>query len=493
MKKGIFIFLTLLILFAFNQSQISQTQFQIALNAAVNGTAIFPTTDGGYIASGNILYSWGGHFDFYVIKLDAIGTMQWTKTIGGTEDDVANSVIQTADGGYAVAGTTLSYGVGNKDIYLVKLDSTGTLLWNRTVGGPGEDDGNSVIQTLDGGFAIAGNTWSFGPSREMYIVKLDGNGSLQWTKSIGGAPGSDYANSIIQTADGGYAIAGATFAFGAGGLDACIAKLSSDGTLQWYRSIGGTNDDVAYSIIQSSDGSYLIAGGTNSFGEGVGDMYIVKFDSVGSIQWSRTIGGPGGDGAYSLIQLTDGGYAISGYQNNSFSVWGTMYVVKLSSSGILLWSKKVAEINDYGHAFSVIKTADGGYVLAGMQGPIGLYIVKFDSNWNTCGNSSLVSSLIDSGGTIVAPNPAVSSPLPSFTSPTPTAGTSGYVSRICFVGIQPISNEIPVSFKLSQNYPNPFNPNSKIKFDIPPSRGARGVTASLIIYRYPRQRNCCFG
>ena len=138
------------------------------------------------------------------------------KAIGGPEDEEGNSLIQTSDGGYAIAGSTTSFGAGGADVYVVKLDAKGNLQWTKTIGGPKDDRGFSLIQTSDGGYAIAGFTISFGAgSGDVYVVKLDANGNLQWTKTIGG-PASEEGNFLIQTSDGGYAIAGYTGSFGAG-------------------------------------------------------------------------------------------------------------------------------------------------------------------------------------------------------------------------------------------------------------------------------------
>ena len=186
------------------------------------GVSLIQTSDGGYAITGlTKSFSTGGH-DVYVVKLDAAGNLQWTKTIGGPESEEGNSLIQTADGGYAIAGETYSFGAGEKDVYVVKLDANGNLQWTKTIGGPESEEGNSLIQSSDGGYAIAG-TYGLVDYEgihpvDVYVFKLDANGNLQWTKTIGG-PDSEEGNSLIQTSDGGYAIAGYTSSFGAGEWD----------------------------------------------------------------------------------------------------------------------------------------------------------------------------------------------------------------------------------------------------------------------------------
>ena len=193
-----------------------------------------------------------------------------------------SSLIQTSDGGYAIAGYTNSFGTGLSDVYVVKLDAHGNLQWTKTIGGPASDEGSSLIQTSDGGYAIAGYTKSFGAGfSDVYVVKLDANGNLQWTKTIGGE-NIDEGYSLIQTSDGGYAIAGTTTSFGAGLLDVYVVKLDANGNLQWTKTIGGENIDEGYSLIQTSDGGYAIAGDTKSFSAGKWwDVYVVKLDRNG--------------------------------------------------------------------------------------------------------------------------------------------------------------------------------------------------------------------
>ena len=203
------------------------------------------------------------------------------KAIGGPACVVDSSLIQTSVGGYAIAGNTSSFGAGYTDVYVIKLDAHGNLQWTKTIGGEGLDDGSSLIQTSDGGYAIAGSA-SFGARyADVYVVKLDANGNLQWTKTIGG-PKGDYGNSLIQTSDGGYAIAGATKSFGAGEWDVYVVKLDANGNLQWTKTIDVKNEYLSEpSLIQTSDGGFAITGFTESLGAGKWDVYVVKLDRNG--------------------------------------------------------------------------------------------------------------------------------------------------------------------------------------------------------------------
>jgi hypothetical protein len=387
---------------------------------------LIQTSDGGYAIAG-VTQSFGaGGLDAYVVKLDANGNLQWTKTIGRPESEGGNSLIQTSDGGYAIAGATNSFGAGYTDVYVVKLDANGNLQWTKTIGGKKEDVGFSLIQTSDGGYAIAGATTSFGAGyADVYVIKLDANGNLQWAKTIGG-PGDETGNSLIQTSDGGYAIAGFTSSFGAGGLDAYVVKLDANGNLQWTKTIGGKKEDLGLSLIQTSDGGYAIAGATYSFGAGEADVYVVKLDANGNLLWTKTIGGPESDGGFSLIQTSDGGYAIAGATNPFGAEYTDIYVVKLDANGKPQWTKTIGAKNENLIKSSIIQTPDGSYVIAGTTRSFGaggadVYVVKLDKNGDACcavsqtsrvgsgGRLRSATSSIGSGGTLTAPTSGTSS------------------------------------------------------------------------------------
>jgi type IX secretion system substrate protein/beta-propeller uncharacterized protein DUF5122 len=470
MKKIIF-----LMLIVSHSSLISQSQFQRTIGGAGDEYAfsIIQTTDGSYVVAG-VTYSFGaGSGDMYIVKLDASGTLQWPRTVGGPGYEAAEPIIQTADGGYAVAGVTTSFGGGYPgDMYIVKLGASGSLQWSRTVGGTDYEGTTCIVQTAEGGYAVGGLTESFGAgSGDFYIVKLDASGTLQWSRTVGGTA-YDGAINIVQSKDGGYAIAGYTLSFGAGDFDMYIVKLDASGSFQWSRTVGGTRAEWAYSIIQSPDAGYVVAGYTYSFGvwncNDCNDMYIVKLDSGGTLQWTRNVGGPGADFAHAIIQTTDGGYAlVGGCLSFGNPDW---YIVKLNSGGSLQWSKNFRGGVNGEYAMDIVQTTDGGYVSVGTtRGGAGgseMSIVKFDANANTCVLTGFPPSQSGTGGIITSPNPTVTSPSPTVTSPSPTVGTGGILTNVCVIGIQPISNEVPSEFKLYQNYPNPFNPNSKIKFQV---------------------------
>jgi hypothetical protein len=398
------------------------------------GSSLIQTSDGGYTITGFTFSFGAGEADVYVVKLDAHGNLQWTKTIGGPDIDVGASLIQTSDGGYAIAGSTESFGAGSGDVYVVKLDANGNLQWTKTIGGKNADGGNSLIQTSDGGYAIAGFTQSFGAGeKDVYVVKLDAHGNLQWTKTIGGK-NADGGNSLIQTSDGGYAITGSTRSFGAGEADVYVVKLDANGNLQWTKTIGGPASEAGFSLIQTSDGGYAIAGKTESFGAGETDVYVVKLDANGNLQWTKTIGGKSDDWGSSLIQSSDGGYAIAGDTKSFGAGKWDVYLVKLNANGNLQWAKTTGTKNEYFSKSSLIQTSDGGYAITGLTESFGagnydVYVVKLEKNGNACCAVSQTSR-VGSGGRLGSATPSIGSG-GTLTSPTPSTSSGGTLTNHC--------------------------------------------------------------
>jgi parallel beta-helix repeat protein len=243
---------------------------------------------------------------------DAVFVDRLNKTYGGTSEDELWALVQTVDGGYALAGCTVSLGAGNWDAWLVKTDGNGNTLWNKTYGGTDGDGARSLVQTGDGGYVLTGSTVSFSVGlSDFWLVKTDANGNAQWNKTYGGTNWDD-VYSVVQTGDGGYALAGCTDSFGAGNGDFWLVKTDASGNTQWNKTYGGTSEDRAYSVVQTVDGGYALAGYTYSFGAGDSDVWLVKTSANGDVPWNQTYGGTGEDYARSMVQTSDGGCALAG-------------------------------------------------------------------------------------------------------------------------------------------------------------------------------------
>ncbi len=237
------------------------------------------THDDGYIIVGES-YSAAGDENVCAIKTNANGDTLWTKTYGGTSDDVGLNATETIDNGYIIVGSTKSFGGGNSDVYLIKIDSVGSMLWSKTYGGLSDDYGTSVQPTTDGGYIIGGYTWSFGAgSVDMYLIKTDAIGDTLWTKTYGGSM-ADYCRQIQETNEGGYIVVGNTYSYGAGSSDVYLVKLNSYADTVWSKTYGGSNDDGGESVQQTTDGGYCIAAFTQSFG--TGNVYVIKTDANGN-------------------------------------------------------------------------------------------------------------------------------------------------------------------------------------------------------------------
>ena len=382
--------LSLLILFMFSHgvmAEVRSSSWEKFFGGSKNDefNAIQQTSDGGYIVAGYTESFGNGGADAWVIRLDKDGNKVWDKTFGGAKSDVANAIQQTFDGGYIVAGYTESFGNGGTDVWVIKLDKDGNKVWDKTFGGEKGDIANSIQQTSDGGYIVAGYTESFGNGgADAWVIRLDKDGNKLWDKTFGGEKG-DVANSIQQTSDGGYIVAGYTESFGNGGADAWVIKLDKDGNKVWDKTFGGLADDVASSILQITDGGFIIAGYMVFPFLGM-DVWVIRLDKDGNMVWNKTFGGTKADNARSIQQTKDGGFVVAGF-SESFGK-GTLdaWVIKLDKDGNKEWDKTFGG-KDWDVAKSIQQTKDGGYIIAGFTESFGAggrdgWVIKLEKDKN---------------------------------------------------------------------------------------------------------------
>jgi hypothetical protein len=349
------------------------------------GYSVCETSDGGYIITGGTYSFDAGSSDVYLIKTDASGDTIWTRTYGGGDWDVGRSVCETSDGYYIIAGETWYFDPFSADVYLIKTDASGDSIWTRTYGGSDGDYGYSVCETSDGGYIIAGYTFSFGAGNgDVYLIKTDASGDTIWTRTYGGSKG-DGSNSVCETSDGGYIITGGTGSFGAGSSDVYLIKTDASGDTIWTRTYGGGEPDDGNSVCETSDGGYIITGETWSFGAGNADVYLIKTDASGDTIWTRTYGASEVDEGKSVCETSDGYYIIAG----SFYSMDAVYLIKTDASGDTIWTRTYGGCGkEWGS--SVQETSDGGYIITGFTNSFGagdddVYLIKTDADGNSGG------------------------------------------------------------------------------------------------------------
>lgn len=323
------------------------------------GHCVIQTSDGGYAVAG-VTDSFGRREDSYLVKTYPDGTLEWEEAYGILDAwEGADSVVQTSDGGYALAGYRRYYMTPpiwlHYDFHLVKADSMGNLEWTESHGGgwPSDEKAHCVIQISDGAYMMVGEI-----DYDVWLLKV--RGGSPWVSERYGGAGGDNAYSLIQVKDG-YLIAGYTTSYGAGNQDFWLIRTDSSGNPQWNRTYGGAGSETAYSVVATGDGGYAVAGLTGPSG-GPYDFLLVKTDYLGNLEWNQTYGGTGSETARSVVQTNDGGYAIAGSTNihGSWDFW----LVKTDADGNMQWNKTIGEGDDE-VAYSLVHTSDGGYALAG--------------------------------------------------------------------------------------------------------------------------------
>jgi len=400
--KPLFVFL---VMFASCEilAQAPEIIWQKCLGGSVydNAYCIQKTPDGGFIVAGysgsldgDVTGFHGGAADYWVVKLNSAGIIDWQKCYGGSGWEEAFSISATSDGGFIIAGHTgsldgdITFSHGFTDCWIIKIDSDGTIEWQKSYGGTSTEYANSIIQTEDGGYIFAGFTYSNDGevsgnhgtgTTDWWVVKLDDVGNIIWQMCFG-AGEDDVANSVQQTADGGFIVAGDRQ--NGDDWDYYIVKLNSEGETEWEKIFGGTQTDAAQAILETAEGSFVVGAGftgsndgdvTGHHGVGFSDYWLIKLDSLGNLLWQKCLGGTKDDIAASIIQTFDEGFIIAGVSasddgditgHHGGISYGDYWIVKLDTIGNILWQKSLGGNSGDG-AYSIIESLDSGIVIAG--------------------------------------------------------------------------------------------------------------------------------
>lgn len=384
-----------------------------------DGYAGCVTADGGYAVLGSTFSYGAGDYDFYLLRLDSLGDTLWSKTYGGVDADQGFDMQETSDGGFILVGKTKSFGAGDADVYLIKTDFLGSEVWSKTIGGAGRDEGCSVRPTPDNGYIIAGRTNSYGAGADdFYLIKTNAGGDTLWTKVYGGANGES-ASAVRNTLDSGFIVFGTTGSFGSGYSSMYAIKTDANGDSLWSATYGGDAADLGYAAEVSLDGGYIFAGATASYGAGYSDMYLVKTDPNGDLEWDRFYGGAEDDRAYSVQVAPDGGFLVAGRTQSYGSGQYDMYAVRTDPIGASTWSQT------YGGDKS-------DYCRMALARVDGFVLIGYTYSFSTGGSDCYLLQLQDNQATWV----------------------------------NDFDLALPSEFDLAQNYPNPFNLSTVIEFNV---------------------------
>jgi len=347
------------------------------------GEKIIQTADHGYIILGN-KSGFVGNTDVYIVRTNNTGNIVWDKAYGGSEVNWAEDIKPTADGGYIITGYMNIPDNNDYNIMLLKTDSGGNTEWLKNYGGSNWDLGHSVVETADSGFIVAGETYSFGNGdNDVFLLKTDKNGDSLWSEFYGGS-NTDIAYDISVCHDGNFIVTGYTNSFGKGGFDSYLLKITPSGDTLWTRTYGDTLDDKTFSGIETQDHGIVLTGSTMNFNAMVQDGVIFKADSAGNFLWAGVIGGIYNEEFYDIFQNSDESLFMAGY-TESYGYIGTkdFYMVKTDKNGGYIFGPLYGGDNtDY--AIACIPTSDHGYAIIGTTESMGLglsniLLVKIDS------------------------------------------------------------------------------------------------------------------
>lgn len=355
-----------------------------------SASSVKQTNDNGYIFSGTSREGSFQDFDMYIVRIDNYGDTIWTRTYTGNVNTNGAFVLSVNSSKFLIGGRT-DDSLGQRDVYILMVNSFGDSIWATSYGGQYDDEVYSAQPTWDSGYVITGYTESSGAgSTDVYLIKTDSLGDTLWTQTYGGVL-DDVGRCIQCIQDSGYIIVGHTRSFGAGGWDIYLIRTNSAGDTLWTKTYGGNSADFGYCIANTIDGGFIISGETRSFGSNISEVLLIKTDSLGNSLWMKTFYNAayfptGEQGGMSVQQTADGGYIVAGYCGEFTYLYDSfVYLIKTDSSGDTMWTRTYGGmLYDWGNWIE--KTSDGGYIIAGQSYSFGnytqAYLIKTDSQGN---------------------------------------------------------------------------------------------------------------
>jgi len=353
-----------------------------------------PTADGGFMLAGARKTTSGGQWRILAGKINATGDLLWSKTYQGNDDQSASSMQATLDGNFILAGRSKSYAAGEQDVFLMKMNDNGAVLWSKTYGGPGSEWINTrVIATADSGYLVSAYTDGYGAgSIDCYMVKTDKVGTIEWTRTLGGA-GYDYTTEVVELSNGDFIMTGFTSSIGQDLYDVLLTRFTATGDTLWTRSWGRPGyNEFSYGVTPTNDGGFLLAGRAYPGGSSNYQGLLLKTDSMGNYEWAKDYGGSSYDNFVKPLQMSNGNYMVSGYGQSFSSGGNDLYLTEVDTAGTVQWSKHLGTSNNEGG--SILPLADGGVLFAGRGGAwpneVGV-VMRLDSTFTLgCDEYSMV-------------------------------------------------------------------------------------------------------
>jgi len=346
------------------------------------GTSVLVLDNGDYLIGGTTRSFGSGETDFYLIRTDFFGDELWSwhQTYGGPESDSCQQVIETIDQAFLLLGSTSSFGAGLSDVLLLKVDNQGALMWSRTYGGAGFDWASAIHSDNNGYYYIVGYTNSHtGDNADIYVLKIDEDGDVVWSLTLGGDSG-DFGFSLDLTVNGDILVTGGTWSYGEGYEDIIVYKVSSEGTVLWQQTYGGPFSDRPYSIQSTADGGAIICGETWPW---LNDIFLLKIDAQAHEVWTMTYGGDHYDWGHSVRQTADHGYILCCTTSSFGAGEDDILVLKTDENGQLEWSRTCGGPGCE-TGYSIEAALDGGYVVTGSTNSYGagdfdVFLIKTDA------------------------------------------------------------------------------------------------------------------